>query len=103
MFAKQAGGALIADRRRGHWRLGRQGRVRLLLDTPALLWWLAGSRRLSPNACSAVEDDANDVLERGHRLGDRREAPTRQAAATRNHPRRGSAAGRHVVRDLRHG
>ena len=36
--------------------------MRLLLDTHAFLWWLAGSRRLSPNARSAVENDANDVL-----------------------------------------
>ena len=36
--------------------------MRLLLDTHAFLWWLAGSRRLSANARSAIEDDANDVL-----------------------------------------
>ena len=36
--------------------------MRLLLDTHAFLWWLAGSRRLSDNARSAIEDDANDVL-----------------------------------------
>ena len=36
--------------------------MRLLLDTHAFLWWLAGSRRLSSNARSAIEDDANDVL-----------------------------------------
>ena len=36
--------------------------MRLLLDTHAFLWWLAGSVRLSANARSAMEDDANDVL-----------------------------------------
>ena len=36
--------------------------MRLLLDTHALLWWLAGSRRLSANARSAIENDANEVL-----------------------------------------
>ena len=36
--------------------------MRLLLDTHAFLWWLAGSRRLSANARAAIEDDANDVL-----------------------------------------
>jgi len=36
--------------------------VRLLLDTHAFLWWLAGSRRLSRSARQAIEDEANDVL-----------------------------------------
>ena len=36
--------------------------MRLLLDTHAFLWWLAGSRRLSADARAAIEDDANDVL-----------------------------------------
>ena len=36
--------------------------MRLLLDTHAFLWWLAGSRRLSTNARSAIANDANDVL-----------------------------------------
>ena len=36
--------------------------MKLLLDTHAFLWWLEGSRRLSANARSAIEDDANDVL-----------------------------------------
>lgn len=36
--------------------------MRLLLNTHAFLWWLAGSRRLSANARAAIEDDANDVL-----------------------------------------
>lgn len=35
--------------------------MRLLLDTHAFLWWLAGSRRLSRTARSAIGDDANDV------------------------------------------
>ncbi len=36
--------------------------MRLLLDTGAFLWWLAGSQRLSRPARRAIEDEANDVL-----------------------------------------
>jgi PIN domain nuclease of toxin-antitoxin system len=36
--------------------------VRLLLDTHALLWWLAGDAALSPLARSAIEDDSNTVF-----------------------------------------
>lgn len=36
--------------------------MRLLLDTHAFLWWLAGSRRLSPAARRAVDDTSNDVV-----------------------------------------
>ena len=36
--------------------------MRLLLDTHAFLWWLAGSQRLSQPARRAIEDEANDVL-----------------------------------------
>ncbi len=36
--------------------------MRLLLDTHAFLWWLAGSPRLSRSARRAIEDEANDVL-----------------------------------------
>ena len=36
--------------------------MRLLLDTHALLWWLAGSERLSQPAQQAIADEANDVL-----------------------------------------
>ena len=36
--------------------------MRLLLDTHAFLWWLAGNRRLSPAARRAVEDTSNDVV-----------------------------------------
>ena len=36
--------------------------MRLLLDTHAFLWWLAGSDRLSQPARRAVEDEANDIL-----------------------------------------
>ena len=36
--------------------------LRLLLDTHALVWWLAGDPRLSPAARSAIEDEANEVL-----------------------------------------
>ena len=36
--------------------------MRLLLDTHAFLWWLAGSDRLSQPARLAVEDEDNDIL-----------------------------------------
>ena len=36
--------------------------MRLLLDTHAFLWWLAGSDRLSEAARHAIADEANDVL-----------------------------------------
>ena len=36
--------------------------MRILLDTHALLWWLAGSDRLSKVARGVIADDANDVL-----------------------------------------
>ena len=36
--------------------------MRLLLDTHAFLWWLAGSERLSRAARRAIDDDANDVI-----------------------------------------
>ena len=36
--------------------------MRLLLDTHAFLWWLAGNRRLSPAARRAVDDTSNDVV-----------------------------------------
>ena len=36
--------------------------MRLLLDTHAFLWWLAGSERLSQPARQAIADEANDVL-----------------------------------------
>lgn len=36
--------------------------MRLLLDTHALLWWLAGSSRLSPTARRAIADESNPVL-----------------------------------------
>lgn len=35
--------------------------MKLLLDTHALLWWLAGDRQLSPVARWALEDDSNPV------------------------------------------
>lgn len=35
--------------------------MKLLLDTHALLWWLAGNRHLSRKARSAVLDTTNDV------------------------------------------
>ena len=35
--------------------------MRLLLDTHALLWWLAGDKQLSPTARWAVEDEGNPV------------------------------------------
>ena len=36
--------------------------MRLLLDTHAFLWWLAGNRRLSRAARRAVENTSNDVV-----------------------------------------
>ena len=36
--------------------------MRLLLDTCALLWWLAGSGRLSVAACRAIADEDNEVF-----------------------------------------
>ncbi len=36
--------------------------MRLLLDTHAFIWWFEGSRRLSPPARRAIEDEDNDVL-----------------------------------------
>ena len=36
--------------------------MRLLLDTHAFLWWLAGSERLSLTARRAIVDEANEKL-----------------------------------------
>jgi PIN domain nuclease of toxin-antitoxin system len=36
--------------------------ARLLLDTHAFLWWLAGDGALSPLARTAIEDDGNPVF-----------------------------------------
>ncbi len=36
--------------------------MRLLLDTHALLWWLAGDKQLSPTAKWAIEDQDNPVF-----------------------------------------
>jgi len=36
--------------------------VRLLLDTHALLWWLADDRRLGPACRATIADPAHDVL-----------------------------------------
>lgn len=36
--------------------------MRLLLDTHAFLWWIAGNERLSMTARRAITDDANEVL-----------------------------------------
>jgi PIN domain nuclease of toxin-antitoxin system len=36
--------------------------VRLLLDTHALIWWLAADEALSSTARSAIADPANDVF-----------------------------------------
>ena len=36
--------------------------MRLLLDTHAFLWWLAGSERLSESARGAIAGEANDIL-----------------------------------------
>lgn len=36
--------------------------MRALLDTHALLWWLAGDRRLSRRARALIGEEANDIL-----------------------------------------
>jgi PIN domain nuclease of toxin-antitoxin system len=36
--------------------------MRLLLDTHALIWWLAGDAQLSSIARSAIEDEGNEVF-----------------------------------------
>ena len=36
--------------------------MRLLLDTHAFLWWIAGNEQLSMTARRAIADDANEVL-----------------------------------------
>ena len=36
--------------------------LRLLLDTHALTWWVAGDDQLSAPARRAIEDEANDIL-----------------------------------------
>lgn len=36
-------------------------RLKLLLDTHALIWWLAGDEALSPTARNAIADETNDV------------------------------------------
>ena len=36
--------------------------MRLLLDTHALIWWLAGDVRLSPRARRAIEDESNEIF-----------------------------------------
>lgn len=36
--------------------------MRLLLDTHALIWWLAGDEALSPHARAAIGDEANSVI-----------------------------------------
>ena len=35
--------------------------MRLLLDTHALIWWLAGDQALSSRAREAIEDEANSI------------------------------------------
>ncbi len=35
--------------------------MRVLLDTHALLWWIADDQRLSARACTVIADSGNDV------------------------------------------
>ena len=35
--------------------------MRLLLDTHAFLWWLAGDKRMTTRARAAILDEANDI------------------------------------------
>lgn len=37
-------------------------RLRLLLDTHALIWWLAGDDALSRRARDAIADEANEII-----------------------------------------
>jgi PIN domain nuclease of toxin-antitoxin system len=53
--------------RRRNWTLGIKAHpilktVRLLLDTHALLWWLAGDKALSEPAREAIADPGNEVF-----------------------------------------
>ncbi len=36
--------------------------MRILLDTHALIWWLAGDAQLSDTAHAAITDDANEIF-----------------------------------------
>ena len=45
-----------------NWPAGENEPVRLLLDTHALLWWLAGDKQLSATARWALEDESNPVF-----------------------------------------
>ena len=36
--------------------------MRALIDTHALLWWVADSARLSEAACAVIADDANEIF-----------------------------------------
>lgn len=36
--------------------------MRVLLDTHALLWWLAGDASLTPTARSAIADETNEIF-----------------------------------------
>ena len=38
-----------------------ESRLRLLLDTHALIWWLAGDEALSRRARQAIADEANEI------------------------------------------
>jgi PIN domain nuclease of toxin-antitoxin system len=72
--------------------------MRLLLDTHALLWWLAGDARLSPVARVAIETPATVVLVSAvsaweiatkHRLGKLPGAGGRSTRPRRLHRRAG--------------
>lgn len=38
-----------------------ESHLRLLLDTHALIWWLAGEEALSPRAREAIENEGNSI------------------------------------------
>ena len=42
--------------------MGRPRRLRLLLDTDALIWWLTDDARLGRRADSALRSNDNEVL-----------------------------------------
>ena len=46
---------------RPNWRIGTRA-LRLLLDTQAWLWWLAGDPSLSRVGRAAISDEANEIF-----------------------------------------
>ncbi len=56
-------------------------RLRLLLDTHALIWWLAGEEALSASARDAIADEGNEIaVSAASAMEIAREVPDRQTA-----------------------